>query len=58
MTANFLNHTVMDTEVTELTCESAGLSQQEGAPGHEEEEGGLQQREVMQLSEFGDVESS
>lgn len=38
-----------------LTCEPAGFGQQEGAPGHEEEEGGLQQREAVQLGELGDV---
>lgn len=38
-----------------LTCEPAGLRQQEGAPGHEEEEGRLQQREAVQLGELGDV---
>ena len=37
------------------TCEPAGLSQQEGAPGHEEKERCLQQREVSQLSELGHV---
>lgn len=42
----------------QLTCEAAGLCQQERAPGHEEEEGRLQQREAVQLGELGDVESS
>lgn len=41
-----------------LTCEAAGLGQQEGAPWHEEEQGGLQQRKAVQLGEFGDVEAS
>lgn len=37
------------------TCEAAGLGQQEGAPGHEEEQGRLQQREISQFGEFGQV---
>lgn len=41
--------------MTPLTCEAAGFSQQEGAPGHEEEERRLQQREAVQLGELGDV---
>lgn len=39
----------------QLTCEAAGLSQQEGAPGHEEEESRLQQWKAVQLGELGDV---
>lgn len=39
----------------ELTREATGLGQEEGAPGHEEEEGRLQQREAVQLGELGDV---
>lgn len=39
----------------QLTCEPAGFGQQEGAPGHEEEEGSLQQREAVQLGELSDV---
>lgn len=42
--------------VLRLTCEPAGLGQQEGAPGHEEEERRFQQREAVQLCELGDVE--
>lgn len=38
-----------------LTSESTGFSQQEGAPGHEEEERRLKQRETVQLGEFGNV---
>ena len=38
-----------------MTCEATGLRQQEGAPGHEEEEGRLQQLEIPQLGELGDV---
>ena len=38
-----------------VTGEAAGLSQQEGAPGHEEEEGRLQKGEVSQLGELGHV---
>ncbi|KAG5843633.1 hypothetical protein ANANG_G00153010, partial [Anguilla anguilla] len=34
-------------------CEPTGFGQQEGAPGHEEEERRLQQREVSQPGEFG-----
>lgn len=37
------------------TCEPTGLSQQEGAPGHEEKQGRLQQREVPQLRKLGHV---
>ena len=39
----------------ELTGEAAGLSQQEGAPGHEEDEPCLQQREAAQLGELSHV---
>lgn len=39
----------------QLTCEAAGLGEEEGAPGHKEEEGRLQQREAVQLGELGDV---
>lgn len=39
----------------ELTCEAAGLGQQKRAPGHEEEEGRLQQGKIVQLGELGDV---
>lgn len=38
------------------TCEAAGLGQQKGAPGHEEEESRLQEWEAVQLGELGDVE--
>lgn len=41
-----------------FTCEPAGLGQQEGAPGHEEEESRLQQGKVPQLSELGHVMKS
>lgn len=37
------------------TCEPAGLSQQEGAPGHEEKQSCLQQREVPEFGELGHV---
>lgn len=37
------------------TCEPTGLGQQEGAPGHEEKQGRLQQREVPQLRKLGHV---
>lgn len=37
------------------TCEPAGLSQQERAPGHQEKQSCLQQREVPQLGELGHV---
>lgn len=39
----------------QLTCEAAGLGEEEGAPGHEEEEGRLQQWEAVKLGELGDV---
>lgn len=41
--------------LVDLTCEPAGLGQQKSAPGHEEEEGSLQQRKTVQLGELGDV---
>lgn len=37
------------------TCEPAGFSQQERAPGHEEKQSCLQQGEVPQLGELGHV---
>lgn len=37
------------------TSEAAGLSQQEGAPGHKEKQSRLQQWEVPQLGELGHV---
>lgn len=39
----------------ELACKATRFSQQEGAPGHQEEQAGLQQWELPQLGELGDV---
>lgn len=41
-----------------VTCEAAGLGQQECAPGHEEEQSRLQQLEISQLSELCYVRST
>lgn len=41
--------------VLELACKATGFSQQERAPGHQEEQAGLQQRELPKFGEFGDV---
>lgn len=41
--------------LVKLTCEPAGFGQQKSTPGHEEEEGSLQQRKTVQLGELGDV---
>lgn len=49
------HHFVHRLSVLSLTSESAGLGQQEGAPGHEEEERRLEQREAVQLGELGNV---
>lgn len=49
------DHSLHELTLPRLTCESAGLGQQEGAPGHEEEERRLQQREAVQFGELGDV---
>lgn len=37
------------------TCEACCLRRQEGAPRQEEEQAGLQQRELMQFGKFGQV---
>ena len=49
------NHFPLGHALAQLTCEAAGLCQQERAPGHEEKEGRLQQGEAVQLGELGDV---
>lgn len=40
-----------------VTCETTSLSQQECAPGHEEEKRRLQQLEISQLGELCHVQS-
>lgn len=40
------------------TCETTGLSQQECAPRHEEEQSCLQQLEVPQFGELGHVQTT
>lgn len=40
-----------------VTCEATGLSQQECAPRHEEEQSRLQQLEIPQLSELSHVQT-
>lgn len=41
--------------VLELTCKATRFSQQERAPGHQEEQASLQQRELPEFGELGDV---
>lgn len=42
--------------VLELACKATRFGQQERAPGHQEEQAGLQQWELPKFREFGDVE--
>lgn len=39
----------------ELACKATRFGQQERAPGHQEEQAGLQQRELPKFRELGDV---